>query len=185
MIIGVTGLPCSGGGSFAECLVSAGFKHLSYSGILREELKKQGLDVTRVAMQNLGNEIRARYGGGELSRRLLAKMEPGFSYVLTTIRNPEEVEVLRGTGKFILIHVDAPREERYKRMSARARESDPLKYEDFIALENKELGKDQEQHGLRMEDCFKMADFTIVNDSSFEELKRKVDELLTSFGAKI
>ena len=89
-------MPGSGSNSVGDFLVEEkGFIWLSYSDILREELQKEGKEITRKAMQDLGNEIRERYGAGELSKRLINKMEGGKNYVVGTIRNPAEIEELR------------------------------------------------------------------------------------------
>lgn len=182
MIIGITNLPCSGAGAFARFLAEKGFEEMSYSGLLREELRKRGVEITREAMQNLGNEIREKHGAGELSKRLIAKMKKDRNYVLTTIRNPAEVEELRKRKDFFLVHLDVPREMRYRWMVARGRERDPISYGEFIEMDKKELGFGQKAHGLQIQACFDIADFKIVNDSSIEELKKKVDELLARIG---
>jgi dephospho-CoA kinase len=182
MIVGVTGLPCSGGGSFAQFLVSKGFEPLSYSDILRAELREMGREVTREAMQDLGNAIRSEFGAGELSKRLLAHIDPKKRYVLTTIRNPAEVEVLRGAGDFVLVHVNASPKIRFERMVERAREQDPMTYEMFVALDRKELGDGQPEHGLRISDCIERADFTLLNDGSLAEFEKVVEGFVQELG---
>ena len=182
MIVGLTCLPCSGGGSFAQLLVGKGFEPLSYSDMLRAELREMGREVTREAMQELGNAIRAEFGAGELSKRLLAQIDTKKNYVLTTIRNPAEIEVLRQTGVFVLVHVDAPQEARYRRMTARAREKDPSDYEVFVALDKKELGEGQPENGLRIADCIKLADYKLINDGSLDDFGKKVEAFVQELG---
>ncbi len=182
MIVGVTALPCSGGGSFAQFLVSKGFEPLSYSDILRGELREMGREVTREAMQNLGNAIRSEFGPGELSKRLLASIDSKKKYVLTTIRNPAEVEVLRKAGDFVLVHVNAPQQKRFERMLERAREKDPLTHEMFLALDRMELGEGQPEHGLRIGDCIAQADFTVMNDGSMEDFEKNVEAFVQELG---
>ena len=63
------------GGSFAQLLASKGFEQLSYSDILRAELRAAAREVTRETMQEQGNAIRSEFGPGELSRRLLVKID--------------------------------------------------------------------------------------------------------------
>ena len=179
MIIGLTGMPGSGSNSVGDFLVEEkGFIWLSYSDILREELQKEGKEITRKAMQDLGNEIRERYGAGELSKRLINKMESGKNYVVGTIRNPAEIEELRKSNDFVMVHVFADRKLRFERVIKRDRESDPKNWEEFLALENKDGGVGQKESGLRIRDCIKMCDHTIVNESTLEELRKRVDELL-------
>ena len=102
--------------------------------------------------------------------------------MLTTIRNPAEIEVLRQTGVFVLVHVDAPRDVRYQRMISRARENDPVTNEMFIALDNKETGLGQPAHGLRIGDCIALADYTLANDGSLEDFENKVEAFVQEIG---
>lgn len=180
MIVGVTGMPCSGSNAVGDILVETyAFVWLSYSDVLRDILSSKGEEVTREAMQRVGNNLRYRYGAGELSKRLLARMESGKNYVVGTLRNPAEVEILRTAGSFVLVHVHASPEIRFKRIASRNRERDPQTWEAFMALESQEEGKGQEAHGLRIADCIAMADHTISNEGSLEELKAKVNTLFT------
>ena len=183
MIIGLTGMPGSGSNSVGDFLVEKkGFIWLSYSDILREELRKKGKEITRKAMQDLGNEIRERYGSGELSKRLMNKMERGSNYVVGTIRNPAEIEELRKREDFVMVHVFANQKLRFNRVVARNRESDPRNWEEFLALESKDGGVGEKESGLRIGDCLKMCDYTIVNDGTLEDLKARIEEWLGKIG---
>ena len=185
MIIGLTGMPGSGSNFVGDFLVEEkGFIWLSYSDILREELQKEGKEITRKAMQDLGNEIRERYGAGELSKRLINKMEGGKNYVVGTIRNPAEIEELRKREDFVMVHVFANQKLRFNRVVARNRESDPRNWEEFLALESKDGGVGEKESGLRIGDCIKMCDYTIVNESTLGDLKIKVEELLKTIETK-
>ena len=185
MIIGLTGMPGSGSNFVGDFLVQEkGFTWLSYSDILRGELKKKGKEITRKNMQDLGNEIRERYGAGELSKRLINKMEGGRNYVVGTIRNPAEIEELRKKKDFVMVHVFAPQKLRFERILRRNREGDPRTWEDFLALEDKDGGVGQKPSGLRIKDCIKISDYTIVNDSTLEDLKMHVEELLGKIEAR-
>jgi len=185
MIIGITNLPGSGSNSFGDFLVkNYGFTWLSYSDLLRDELRKQGEEITRKAMQDIANEIREKYRAGELSKRLIAKTQPGKNYVFGTIRNPAEVLELKKHGDAFLVSIEAPFEQRFERVLKRDRESDPKTIEEMKALDEKECGKGQEKSGMWIADCMKMADFTIVNDGSFEEFKYKVVKLMEEIKQK-
>ena len=184
MIIGVTNLPCSGADSVGRILSEKGFIWLSYSDILREELRKNGKEINRETLRGLANELRKREGTGVLSKRLLQKIDNKRDYVFGTIRNPGEIHELRKTGNFILMHIEAPTKIRFERMLSRNRENDPKTFGDFLALEAIEL-KDNVAEGLQIAECIKMADYKIVNDSSLEDLGKKVDELLMQLSARV
>jgi dephospho-CoA kinase len=130
----------------------------------------------------LGNAIRGEFGAGELSKRLLQNIDLNKHYVLTTIRNPAEIEEFRKTGVFVLVHVNAPQAKRFERMVERAREKDPITFDVFLALDRRELGDGQPEHGLRIGDCIAQADFTVMNDGSLEEFEQKVEKLVQELG---
>src|SRR3989344_5050279 len=116
MIIGVTGPLCAGTDTFGEILrKEKGFIWFSYSDILREELKKRNVEITRKNLQDIGDELRKKEGLGVLSKIIIEKIDNGFNYVIGNIRNPGEVEILREKfGKdFVLVRIDADVELRF------------------------------------------------------------------------
>ncbi len=187
MIIGITGLPCSGADTFAKILVEKGFTFLSYSDILREEAKKRGIEITRDSLRRLGNELREKGETGAISKRLIARMEKEKDYALGTIRNPGEIEEFKKNkgNEFFLIKIDASDIIRFERMTKRGRENDPNSFEEFKKLEEIELGEGQKDTGLQIRKCMALADKVIVNDSSLENLRGKVERLLTELKQKI
>ena len=181
MIIGVTGPLCAGTDTFGEILKKEkGFEWLSYSDVLREEAKKNGFEITRKNLQDLGDEMRRQFGNGVLSEKLIERMESGKDYVVGNIRNPGEVEVLRRWfgKKFVLVRIDAPLEVRFERLLRRRREQDPDNLEDFKKVEERDLGEHEEYYGQQHSSVFAMADFSINNDGSFEEFREKVLKFL-------
>ena len=95
MIIGTTGELCSGKGVFADYLVQRGFKYFSLSDFLREELVRQGKEITRDNLVWLGNKLRKEKGPGYLAKKAVERITPNFNYVVDSIRNPAEVKELR------------------------------------------------------------------------------------------
>ena len=183
MILGITGPLCAGTDTLAEILKKQhGFTFFSYSDILREEAKKRNIELTRKNLQDLGDELRKAEGRGVLSKRIIEKIElaPNADYAIGNIRNPGEVEELRKKfGKnFILIKIDAPQKIRFQRLSQRRREKDPQTFEEFLKVEERDLGINQGEHGQQHAAVFALADKTITNDSTIEELARKVSFLI-------
>ena len=180
MILGITGPVCSGADTLGKILEEKGFVWISFSDILREELNKRGEEVTRDSLQKIGNELREKYGSGVLSERIIERVnkDKGKNYVVGNMRNPGEVERFRKVKDFFLIKIDAPQKLRFQRMLERKREKDPRTFSDFLELEKQENGKNQKEHGLHHFRVFDMADFVIINDSTLEELRKRIDSLL-------
>ena len=177
MIIGLTSFIGAGKTTVCDYLVEKGFVFYSLSDILREEVKSRGQGITRERLQKVGNELRKKYGSAVLAKRILEKLEQGKDYVIDSIRNPAEIEELRKRKDFALVFVDAPIKLRFDRTKARKRESDPMTLEDFKKAEQREL-ESKDSANQQLLKCREMADFVVHNDSTLENLYKKIDELI-------
>jgi dephospho-CoA kinase len=183
-IIGITGTLASGKTSVKDFFLSRfpSSYFISLSDIIEEELLKEGKELKRENFIEKGNELRKRYGDQILvevvTLTLPEKIEKQF-LIIDGIRNPGEVEFLRKKfGKdFILIAVDAPREIRFRRLRERKKEGDPKTFEEFLEIDETDLGKNQPEYGQNVEECLKLADYLIINDGSVNELNKKLEEI--------
>lgn len=184
MIIGLTSFLGAGKTSVADYLISKGFVFYSLSDEIREEIKSRGLEITRDRLRETGTDLRKKYGNSVLADRVLEKImkilkkEPGKNFVVDSIRNPAEIELLRKKKGFTLICLDAPIELRFKRIKSRKREGEEaLGFKEFQESEEKEL-ESPDSASQQLLKCKEMADFVINNDSDLKILHKKLDELL-------
>ncbi len=175
MIIGLTGKIGAGKGEVARFLQEAGFKYYSLSDILREEIRKQGHEVTRERLIETGTRLRRENGLGALAELALKKISSDQNYVIDSIRNPEEVKVLRRRKDFRLFDVTAPRKVRFTRVKARGRENDPTDFEDFVRTEEREF-KSKDPASQQLIATGEMADKTLNNEGSLDKLRDLVRE---------
>ena len=175
MIIGLTGKNGAGKTKVATYLKSKGFEFISLSDILREEVKKVGLDERREILTKTGNELRKKFGGGILAVKALEKIKQGNNYCIDSIRNPDEITELKNLKNFLLVGISAKIELRYKRVLERNRIGENISFEKFKELEEIENSEDEKKQQLNK--CLELADTTIENNGTIEELKRKIDEL--------
>ena len=140
---------------------------------MREEGKARGIELSRENLIKLGNELRTKNRPSILADLVIKNIKAKGNYVIDSIRNPFEVKALRKLSGFILIGIDAPVEIRFKRAIARKRPGDPETLEEFVEKERKENITDPANQQL--ENCLKLADTVIVNDSTIEELHKKLD----------
>ncbi|MBI4455656.1 MAG: AAA family ATPase [Acidobacteria bacterium] len=178
MIIGLTGRNASGKGEVADYLKSRGFQYFSLSDIIREVIQRRGQQVTRDALIKTGNELRQQYGRGYLAEEIARRLQEDRNCVVDSIRNPNEVRVLRRNPRFILANVIADSAVRFRRMQQRQRESDPQTLEGFRAFEERELSIDEDAQQLQ--EVEKVADITIENNGTLEDLHRRLHETLQS-----
>jgi dCMP deaminase len=176
MLIGLTGRNASGKGEVAEYLKRKSFYYYSLSDVIRDEIRRRGMEPTRERLIEVGNELRTQYGPEVLAERVLALIEDDKHYVIDSIRNPAEVEAFRAAKHFKLIRIEAPVEIRFQRIVTRKRESDPQTLAAFIELENREAqGSVNSQNLLKVE---AMADYSLINDGPLAKLYPQIDELL-------
>jgi len=173
MIIGLTGANASGKGEAARYLKLKGFEYYSLSDILREEAKLRGMDPSRENLIRLGNELREKYGPSVLANLVIKKAVAKKDYAIDSIRNPFEIKALRKLKGFTLLGIDTPVELRFKRMLNRKRPGDPKTLEEFREKEKREnISSDTNQ---QLENCLKLANTIIINDSTIEEFHKKID----------
>jgi dephospho-CoA kinase len=174
MLIGLTGTNSAGKGTVAEYLVTKGFEYFSLSDELRAIMKAEGIPPTRENMIKEGAKVRTEKGVGYFAQLVLGKA--GEKAVVDSIRNAGEINALKKRKGFILLGVDAPLELRFQRSKLRKRAGDGNTLAEFKAKQEKEMkGCGGEQN---LSDCMKLADFTIINDSTKEKLYKKLDVLL-------
>jgi dephospho-CoA kinase len=178
MIFGVTGFNAAGKGEFCAYLAAKGFIVYSLSDIIREELTKEGKDIARENLISKGNELRSKHGSSILAKRTMQKLEPGKNYVIDSIRNPEEINLLKRNHDFKLVFIEAPLKQRYRRVVKRKREGEEtLAFKEFQALEQKETASNNSANQQLLK-CKEMADVVIVNDSTLKALHKKIDKLI-------
>ena len=173
-LIGLTGTNAAGKGEVAAYLKTKGFEAFSLSDVIREHLRKRGLDVTRDNLIAAGNSLRRRYGADILARRVMKKVTGRM--VVDSIRNSREVAFLRRQKGFILVGVDAPAGLRYERTRRRGRAESAGTFEEFVKKEKQEMAGGTSGQQIRR--CLDLADVTIVNDGSLRALHRQIKERL-------
>ncbi|MFB0564981.1 MAG: AAA family ATPase [Candidatus Aminicenantaceae bacterium] len=173
-LIGLTGTNGAGKGVVAAYLVKKGFSYFSLSDLIRDEVRKKGEEVSRNNLIKMGNHLREKFGADILAR--LVKKRIKGKAVIDSIRNPKEVEFFRRQKDFILVAVDAPVKVRYKRAKRRGREESASNYQEFIRKEQEEMTNSEK--GQQLHNCMNMADVTIINDGTLEDLHQKVEALL-------
>jgi dephospho-CoA kinase len=178
VILGITGTNGAGKGTVVEYLVQKkGFKHYSNSGFITEEIVRRGLPVNRDSMNAVGNDLRKMHHPAYVAEQNYLRAEKaGGDAIIEAIRTVGEAHFIKERGG-ILIGVDADRRTRYERAVKRASEKDRVSFEEFCMQEDREMAQ-QEAHDMNISAVMKMADYTIRNDGTLEELRKQVDEVL-------
>ena len=183
-LIGLAGTNGSGKDTVGHILADDyGFCFISVSDILRNELHRRGLPLSREQTRMLSVAWRREKGPGVLVEMALDQFAPQADrfagLVLASLRNPGEADSVHAHGGLV-IWIDASPELRYRRLQTNAlargehRAIDDRKsFADFMHEEEIEmhaLGKDA--NTLSMSDVKTKSDLSIINDSdNLEKLK--------------
>lgn len=187
LVIGLCGYPGAGKDTAYELLVAHGFKVYGLSDRLRETSKDRGVPLpSRVQLQDLGDELRAKQGNGVLAILTAQKIiaEKTTHAVINGLRNPEEAEYLKQCRglQFVLIAIAVPAELRFARMQGRNRSGDPTTWEAFLQMDAREKGTAAAATSLRVGQVMEMADVEVDNSGSAAELEERLSAALTRLG---
>ncbi len=115
--LGLAGLPGAGKSRVAKYIAHRfGMNHLVCSDVIKEELRGEGIPITRESMQKKGEEMRAAYGRDIVVRKLLGKAV-GAS-IFDGIRDLREAITIKELGGDVII-VQCDEKVRYGRLAAR------------------------------------------------------------------
>jgi dephospho-CoA kinase len=182
MIIGVTGTNGAGKGTVVDYLAKEkDFKHYSVREFLYEEIDRRGLERNRNSTNIVGNDLREKFGAGYPVEQLyLRAKEQGGNAVIESIRTVGEVEFLK-SHEVALWGVDADQQVRYERSVLRKSELDRISFEKFCELEDLEYrNADPAKHNVL--GVMAMADTTLYNNGSVQDLYAQVEEALKAHG---
>jgi len=182
IIIGVTGTLGAGKGTIVDYLVkNKNFVHFSArEDVINKEIEKRGLSITRDNMVLVANDLRKNYGPSYVAEELFKMAQNSDkNCVLESLRTAGEIESLREKGKFYLFAINAEQETRYHRVQGRKNaQSDNVSFEKFIEQEETEM-KSDDPNKQNLSKCISMADYVFQNDGTFEDLYKKIDEVMS------
>jgi dephospho-CoA kinase len=188
LYIGLTGLPASGKGTVADLLEEwaseLGVHRFRYSlsDEIRYRLQEANIPISRQSLTQHANALRKAYGSGILARFIVRRMRqetqaatpPLGLFLIDAIRNPGEVEELRGSlgDQFRLLAIRASEKSISQRLRVRQREGEsPSNLHDLLEAE---WGINSSDSELNIGACTEMADWTVWNDDSEQDLREHV-----------
>ncbi len=174
LVIAFCGKKYSGKDEGCNYLVSKhGFNHLDYSkDALNPILEKEGKAITRDNQMELATRLRKEKGTHILTEMIAEKING--SYTISGLRFKEEVDYLRKKFKkdFILIAVEADDKIRWERsIKQQVKGEGGHTFEQFLEREKLPTEK-------IIPETMKLADYTMKNNGSREELYRQLDAVL-------
>lgn len=181
-IVFIVGMAGSGKSLVSDELVKEGFAFVRFGQIVLDKIKKQDLEVSEENEKKIRENLRMEHGMAAVAILNIPKFDELLeksNVVGDGLYSWSEYKILKekyGDSMYV-IAVYAPSELRYQRLENRAVENDEkqrfrsltkskAKARDFAEIENLEKGGP-----------IAMADFTIINTGTIEELKQKVQDI--------
>lgn len=178
----LVGMPGAGKSLCARHLEERGFFQYRFGGIVVDEVLRRGLPLTPDNERLVREELRANEGMDAIARRALpllkAALENHSSIVIDGLYSWSEYKLLRRElgASIVVAAIVSARPLRHARLASR--QERPLTPEeadkrDWLEIENLEKGG-----------SIAIADYTLVNDGSPDELLAKLDALIDYLGLK-
>jgi len=175
--IGLIGTNGAGKSEVCRYLSEKGYRVVSLSDLVREELRIRGLSEDRDTLTAVANEMKNEYGQDVLAKRTWewASLQ-NTPVVFDSIRNAAECDFLKGRG-VRMIGIDADIQVRFDRISQRKRASDLVNFETFRRQDQEENeGLSSGQHiFLALKSC----DHVMKNNGDLASLHQSVEALLS------
>lgn len=176
-ILAFVGLAGSGKSSAVEYLTAKGFPKIYFGGILYDEMRAEGIDITPESQQQFREAIRAREGKDFIVKRAIAQvhklMNAGQKRILLDgLYTWTEYKLLlhEFPGMIDVVAIVAPKQLRHRRLASRperpftAREATER---DWTEIENLEKGGP-----------IAIADHYVINDGNLDAFHDRVDVVL-------
>jgi dephospho-CoA kinase len=169
--LGLVGPIASGKGTIAEFLKSKGFEAFSLSDVVRDEAKSRSLEINRQNLQDIGNDLRSKFGGAVLVERIIEKAKKFDFVVIDGVRNPQEIAAIKNDLNGKIVHISAYKNRRLERYLERAeiRGEGSATATKFQKSEARDLGAGEDENGQQVAECLALADFKLINNSTVEQ----------------
>jgi len=169
-LIVVVGMPGSGKSTCIEAMKSLGLPVVCMGDVVREEVRRRGLEPSPQSFAEVAQDLRRRYGPAAIAMLTAEKIRSldAPAIIVDGVRSLDEVEYFRRnvSEDIVIVAVHASPRTRFERLRRRGREDDPRTWEEFVERDMRELG-------WGIGSVIALADHMIVNEGSLEELHEK------------
>jgi dephospho-CoA kinase len=176
-IIAIVGMPGAGKSETVNFLTKKDWPKIYFGGIVYDEMKKQGIEITPQSQQDFREDWREREGKDVIVKKAIEQIhnliEAGQrQIVLDGVYSWTEYKALKHEfpGEIEVIAIIAPRRVRHHRLSIRPERpftEEEATIRDWAQIENLEQGGP-----------IAAADRYIINDGTLEDLSNKIDTVL-------
>ncbi len=178
--LALVGMPGAGKSLCARILREAGYESFRFGSIVIGEVERRSLAVTPENERATREELRAAEGMAVIAKRalpiLLRVIRERGCVVMDGLYSQSEYVFLRAElgAELVLLAVVAPRRLRYERLAERT--------ERLLSADEAERRDLQEIEALEKGGPIALADYTIINDGSEDDLRARLALALVAIG---
>jgi len=175
-LVAIVGMTGAGKSEVAKVFEEHGFKKVRFGDITDEELNNRGLEPTEENERRIREELRKKHGMLAYAKLSLPRIDASLkssNVVIDGLYSWEEYTLLkeRYGARLKVLAVWSSPATRHARLGHRAKR--PLTTEEAASRDKSEI------ENINKGGPIAMADFTIVNEGSPEELKRETERILS------
>jgi dephospho-CoA kinase len=171
-VIGFCGLPGSGKSTAINSIKDLGIV-VNMGDIVRKEAEKRNIEPTGENLGKIARSLRENRGEDIIAHKCVRLIENLNSKVVFVdgIRSVQELNLFRSYWKFPLIEIATTEKIRYQRIAERYRSDD-------YRSANQIIERDKREISFGLKELLEKVDYTITNNSTKEDLKRKIRKVV-------
>jgi len=176
-VVSIVGMAGAGKSEVARLFEENGFVRIRFGDVTDEEVKKQGLELNEQNERYIRELLRKEHGMSAYAKLNLAKIDEASKYsnvVIDGLYSWEEYIFLKDYygEDFYVVAVWASPTTRYARLTTRLNRR--LTLEEAASRDRTEIENTNKGGPIAI------ADFTIINESSLENLRREAKRIISS-----
>jgi len=176
-VVAIVGMAGAGKSEVARVFEEQGFKTVRFGDITDEELKNRGMESNEENERCIRQQLRKEHGMAAYAKLNLPRIDSSLKssdVVVDGLYSWEEYILLKEYygGQFTTVAVWASPATRHGRLAHRAKR--PLTLEEAASRDKSEIESSNKGGPIAM------ADFTIVNEASLDELEKETERVLSA-----
>jgi dephospho-CoA kinase len=175
-VVSIVGMAGAGKSEVAKVFEENGFTRIRFGDITDEEIAKRGLELNEKNERHIREQLRKEHGMAVYAKLNLPRINSALKHsnvVIDGVYSWEEYTLLKAHygENFYTIAVWASPGTRYARLTSRPNRR--LTLEEAISRDKEEVEE------LKKGGPIAMADFTIINESSLESLRKEAEGIIS------
>lgn len=175
-VVAIVGMPGAGKSEVARVFEEKGFTRVRFGDITDEEVKKRDLELNEENERHIRELLRKEHGMSAYAKLNLSRIDSALRYsdvVIDGLYSWDEYLFLKAHygEDFYVVAVWSSPGTRYARLTGRSDRR--LTWEEAASRDRAEI------ENIKKGGPIAMADFTIINESSLEELAKETERVIS------